>query len=61
MVVFDQKKCKFFSAENFFQFLLIKTLDPDWIRIGIQPKIMDPDADPYQMNTDPKPCYSWTK
>jgi hypothetical protein len=27
--------------------------DPDWIRIGIQPKMLDPD--PYQMNTDPKP------
>ncbi len=23
---------------------------PDWIRIGIQPKMLDPD--PYQMNTD---------
>ncbi len=26
--------------------------DPDWIRIGIQPEMLDPD--PYQMNTDPK-------
>jgi hypothetical protein len=34
------------------QFLVIKTLDPDWIRIGIQQKMLDPD--PYQMNTDPK-------
>jgi hypothetical protein len=30
-------------------------MDPDWIRIGIQPKMLDPD--PYQMNTDPQP---WT-
>ncbi len=36
--------------------MVIKTLDPDWIRIriGIQPKMMDPD--PYQLNTDPKHC-----
>jgi hypothetical protein len=39
---------------NFFQFLAIKTLDPDWIRIGIHPKMLDPDS----MNTDPKHC-SW--
>ncbi len=29
----------------------MRTLDPDWIRVGIQPKM--PDPDPYQMNTDP--------
>jgi hypothetical protein len=31
-----------------------QNLDPDWIRtrIGIHPKLRDPD--PYQMNTDPK-------
>jgi hypothetical protein len=45
----------FFEAVIFFQFLVIKTLDPDWIRIGIHPKMLDPD--PYQMNTDPKPWY----
>jgi hypothetical protein len=28
------------------------------IRIGIQPKMMDPDPDPCQMNTDPKQ-WSW--
>ncbi len=57
-----KKKWNFFSAVNFFQFLVIKTpsgLDPDpdpnWIRIGIQPKMLDPD--PYQMNTDPQPCF----
>ncbi len=33
-------------------FLVIKTLDPDWIRIGIQPKMMDPDLE--SMNPDPK-------
>ncbi len=40
---FIQKNIKFFSAVNFVQFLVIKTLDPDWIRIGIQPKMLDPD------------------
>jgi hypothetical protein len=32
-------------------------LDPDpyWIRIGIQPKMLDPDSD--EMNADPQP---WT-
>jgi hypothetical protein len=30
----------------------IRTWDPDWIRIGIQPKMLDPD--PYQIYTDPK-------
>jgi hypothetical protein len=35
----------FFSAVIFFQFLFIKALDPDWIRIGIQPKMLDPDPD----------------
>ncbi len=40
----------------FFQFLVIviKTLDPDWIhiriRIGIHPKMLDPE----KINTDPK-------
>jgi hypothetical protein len=27
-------------------------MDPDWIRIGIQPKMLDPD--PCQMKTDQK-------
>ncbi len=62
--VFDSKKliffsCKFFSAVNFFlPFMVIKPLDPDWIRIrfgtGIQPKMLDPD-DADQMNADPQP------
>ncbi len=53
-----------FSAVNFLKFLVFKTpesgLDPYtyWIRIriGIQPKMLDPD--PYQMNADPQP---WLK
>ncbi len=38
------------------QFLVIKALDQDWIRIriGIQPKMLDPDPD--EMNADPQPC-----
>jgi hypothetical protein len=40
--------------------MVIKTLDPDWIRIriSIQPKMMDLAPDPHQMNTDPKNCVS---
>jgi hypothetical protein len=38
-----------------FEFLVIKTLDPDWIR-DIQPKMLDQFPDPYQTNTDPKQC-----
>jgi hypothetical protein len=44
--------------------LVIRTLDPDLVRIGIQPKMLDPDLgrigiqpkilDPYQINADPK-------
>ena len=37
-----------FAVFFFLQFLVIKP----WIRIGILPKMLDPD--PYQMNTDPK-------
>ncbi len=52
------KKKKNFSC-NFFQFLVIKALDPDWIRIrnGLQPQTLDPDPDPEKMNTDPQPCF----
>ncbi len=32
--------------------MVIKT--PEWIRIGIQPKMLDPD--PESMNPDPKDC-----
>jgi hypothetical protein len=41
--------------------LVIKALDPDWIRIriGIQPKMLDPDPD--EMNADPQPCFTLTK
>jgi hypothetical protein len=47
-----KKISNFFSSVIFFQFLDIKTLDPDWvqIRFGIQPKVPNPDS----MNTDPK-------
>jgi hypothetical protein len=37
----------FFSV---FGVIVIKTLDPDWIRIGIQPKMLNPD----QINTEQK-------
>jgi hypothetical protein len=40
-----------FLAVIFIQFLVIKALNPDWIRIGIQPKMLDPD----EMNADPQP------
>jgi hypothetical protein len=35
--------------------LVIEALDPDWIRtrIGVNPKILDPDPD--EMNADPQP------
>ncbi len=37
-----------FSAVIFFQFLVIKALDPYWIRIriGLQHQALDPDPDP---------------
>jgi hypothetical protein len=47
-----EKNLIFFSAVIFFQFLVIKALDPDWIRIriririGLQPQPLDPDPDP---------------
>jgi hypothetical protein len=55
-----QKKFNFFLAVIFFQFFVIKALDPDWIRIriGLQPQTLDPDPDLDQMNADPKP---WKK
>ncbi len=39
--------------------MVIKALDPDWIRIriGVHPKMLDPDPD--AMNTDPQPCFFW--
>ncbi len=48
-VVFDQK-IFFFSAVIFFQFLVNKALDPDWIwiRIGSGSGLdLDPDPDRY--------------
>ncbi len=49
---------KIFSC-NFFQFLVIKALDPYWIRIriGLQHQTLDPDPDPEKMNTDPQPWF----
>ncbi len=52
------KKINFFSAVICFQFLVIKALVPDWIRIririGVHPQMLDPDPD--EMNADPQPC-----
>ena len=52
------KKYKKFSAVIFFRLLVMKALDPDWIRIriGIQPKMLDPDPEPDEMNAVPQPC-----
>jgi hypothetical protein len=49
IVVFDRTKITFFQL-LIFQFLVIKALDPDWIRIRItiQPKMLD--SDPHQMH-----------
>ncbi len=49
-----EKKFNFIFSCKFVKILVVKTLDPDWIRISIQPKMLDPDL--YQTNTDPKPC-----
>ncbi len=57
IVAFDPKNnFKKFSAVIFFHFLVIKALDPHWIRIriGSQPKMLD--TDPDEMNADPQPC-----
>jgi hypothetical protein len=35
-------------------YLIKNWVSKPWIRIGFQPKMLAPD--PYQMNTDPKPC-----
>ncbi len=52
LFLIQKKKKKIFQLEIFFQFLVIKILDPDpgWIRIGIQPKMLDPVPYLYQMN-----------
>ncbi len=47
MIAFDSNK--FLFIFYFFQFLVVTTLDQDWIRIDIQPKMLDPDPDQYQM------------
>jgi hypothetical protein len=50
------------SCNFFLQFLVIKALDPDWIRIriGVQPRMLDPDPDPDEMNADPQPCFAYS-
>jgi hypothetical protein len=45
----------FFLAVIFFLFLVIKALDPIRIRIGVHPKMLDPDPD--EMNADVQPCF----
>ena len=55
--MFRSAGCCLLRAEGFFCSLdVIITLDPDWIRIriGIQPKMLDPEPDPYHMNSDTK-------
>ncbi len=51
---------KNFQLVFFLQFLVIKALDPDSIRIriGVHPKMLDPDPD--EMSTDPQP-WLWLK
>jgi hypothetical protein len=49
IAIFDKTNVIFFNFK-FFLFLVIKTLDPDWIRI--QPKTLDPDLE--SKNLDPK-------
>ncbi len=48
------KKIFFFFRCNFFSIFGYKALDPDWIRIGVHPKMLDPDPD--EMNADSQPC-----
>jgi hypothetical protein len=40
--------------KNFQLYFFFGSLKP-WIRIGIQPKMLDPDPDPDEMNADPQP------
>jgi hypothetical protein len=49
--VFDPKKIIFFQLEFFFNFWSLKPR----IRIGIHPKMLDPDLD--EMNADPQPWF----
>jgi hypothetical protein len=46
-----KKKFNFFLAVIFFQFLVIKALDPDWIRIRIRIRI---DLQPLPLDPDPE-------
>jgi hypothetical protein len=47
--------CSLLRAEGFFCNLDVLY---GGLGIGIQPKMLDPDPDPYQMNTDPQPWFS---
>ncbi len=49
--LYPKKNLIFFSAVIFFNFWSLKP----WIRIGIQPKMVDPDPD--EMNADPQPWF----
>ncbi len=55
---FWSKICFYSSWKFFFHFWSSNPLGPDRFRIwiGIQPKMLDPDPDPYQMKRDPQPC-----
>ncbi len=46
VVIFDPKNIKKIFSCKFFLIFVIKTLDPYWIRIDIQPKMLDPDLFP---------------
>jgi hypothetical protein len=49
----QKSKKKFSAVIFFFNFFVIKP----WIRIGIQPKMLDLDPDPDEMNADPQPWF----
>jgi hypothetical protein len=47
--------CSFEEEKKFsINFLFHFGSSKSWIRLGIQHKMLVPDSDPYQMNTDPK-------
>ncbi len=50
---YPDQDIKFWSSQPW-----IRTPDPDWIRISIQPKMLDPD--PNQINTDPEHWFHLT-
>jgi hypothetical protein len=50
-----KKISNFFSGVNFFQYLVIKSWKRIRIRIGIQPKMLDPYME--SINPDPEHCF----